>query len=153
MDVTAQKADAFDNGDLPRVNHQVRSLRRLIRRVDACEHFDLSQTCALVEPLNVPLLTQRQWRADKNLRKWDSVGLTDCSQAAPLGSERRNERANGDDARLSHQFGSLASPAYIFNTIGFGKAQISAQAVPQVVSIKDEAMPATLLQPMLDANG
>lgn len=123
------------------VNDQLWAGWWLIRRINACKHFNLTQSRTSVEPLGVTLLTNLKGRVDENLSEWNVVFGTFLTDAIPFIFEGRNQRAYGDNARLRNQAGSRSSSPNVLRTVSLGKSQIRTEAMPEIVTIHDEAMP------------
>lgn len=125
---------------------------RLVGRINASKHFDLPQSRTFVEPLGIPLLAYLERGVDENLRERDVVCDTGLADAIPLGAEGRNQGADCDDARLRNQAGSLARSPNVFRTAGVRKSQIRTEAMPEIITIQNEAMPTPSIQPIFDSH-
>ena len=71
----------------------------------------------------------------------------------PLGAERRDERAEHDQADVGHQLRHLADAADVLDPVGGGEAEILVEAVADVVAVEQGGMNAALVQPRLDQIG
>jgi|GEM_PF-5178018 len=123
------------------VNDQLWAGWRLVRRIDARKHFDLTQARTFIEPLGIPLLAYLKWGVDENFSEWNVVFDTVLADAIPFVFEGRNQRAYGDNARLRNQAGSRSRSPNVFRTVSLRKSQIRTETMPEIVTIQDEAMP------------
>ena len=72
---------------------------------------------------------------------------------APLGAERRDERAQHDQAGIDHQLGHLADAADVLDAVGVGEAEIAVEAVAHVVAVEQHGVDAARVQRLLDQIG
>lgn len=117
------------------VNDQLWAGWRLVRRINARKHFDLPQARTFIKSLGIPLLAYLKWSVDENLREWNAVFDTVLANAISFVFERRNQRANGDNARLRYQAGSRSRSPNILRPAGLRKSQIRTEAMPEIVTI------------------
>ena len=72
---------------------------------------------------------------------------------APLGAERRDERAQHDQSGVRHQPGDLADAADILDPVFLGEAEIAVEAVADIVAIEQQRVCAARVQAGLDQIG
>ena len=119
---------------LHRVDGQFGLLRRLIGTVNAGEVLDRARLGLFIKALGVTLHADFQRRVDKNL---DEFGCANqLARHAPLGTERRDERHQHNQAGIDEQLGGLADAADILHPVGVGETQIPVEAVADIVAIQ-----------------
>ncbi len=87
-------------------------------------------------------------RVDEDL---DELAVGDHAAREPaLGSERRDERRDDDQARIDHEPGDLADAADVLDAIGGGEAEILVQPMADVVAVEQVRAHAERVQLALD---
>ena len=103
-------------------DNNIRRVRRFIGLIDAGEILDLAGDGALCKAPSDRARCRSSSGVSTKI-SMNSPALDELARHVPLGPERRNERAEHDQARLGHQFGDFADAADIFDPVGFGEAQ------------------------------
>ncbi len=136
---------------LRRVDVDLGTLRRFVRRIDAGEVLELATTGLLVQPLNVAVFGDRQWRIDVNLV--ELARLEQAARHAALGPERRDERHHHDEARIGHQLADFGDSPDVLDPVRIREAQVTVQAVADVVAVEQVGVLAEGEQALLDQVG
>ncbi len=125
--------------------------RRLVGLIDAGEILDLAGKRALVEALGVARDAFIERGIDENL---DELALRQqLAHHAPLGAERRDERAQHDEAGVGHQLGDFADAADVLDAVALGEAQVAVETVADIVAVEQQRMRTARVQAGFDQIG
>src|ERR1051326_1231661 len=113
-------------------------LRRLVWRVDAGEIFDPTVHGLGVKPLRIAPNAFVDRRVDEYLDELPRRDQT--AHHLALRTIGRNERAQHDEPAFHHQLSDFAGPTDVFHAVGFGKAEIAAQPVADIVAVKQHGV-------------
>ena len=83
----------------------------------------------------------------------NSPGCDQIAHHVALGAIGRDERAQHDEPALGHQLRDFAGAADVLDAVGFGEAEIAAQAMADIIAIEQHGVVPGRVQPLLDNIG
>ena len=150
FDVAGDPVDRFRYGEAIRVDHQLASLGRFVRRGNTREIRDLAGPRLLVQPLGVAPLAGREIGLDE-----DFVEFPRCHGPRPLAVRAvgRDERADDDEPGFGEQRRDLAHATDVLGPVVGAEAEIRVEPMTQIVAVQDVGLIAPIEQMTLELDG
>lgn len=137
-------------------------LRRLVGSGDTSELLNDTLTSLLVQALRITLLGNLNGDINVHLNEGETGALAGRGDFVQLAGSvtvlavRRDERGNGDGARVGEQLGDLCDAADVLVAVGFAEAKVLVQAEADVVAVQTVGVHAAVVEQLaleFDGNG
>jgi hypothetical protein len=129
-----KQADTLGYGKLGGIENQAWSQGRLVGRAETGELAYFTSASAAIKALNVATFAGGQVSGHIHLKETVRADTPACLCAR--GAQGRNQGHHTEESGIGKQFGHFSGTPNIFTPVGLGKAEVPAQALPQVIAVQ-----------------